>query len=142
MAACRWRFRGGAITRACMAAPRTIASSPARTIPTGWRCATLEGQQFLAMNGVQTLSDSYACADHQIELLRDAGVSRLRLSPQTGDFAAVCALYRARLDGTISRGGGGRGACEQAYPGIRLSDGFLTGASGAEWSGAQIWREG
>ena len=96
--------------------------------------ATLEGQDFLAMNGVQTLSDTFACADHQIELLRDAGVSRLRLSPQTGDFAAVSALYRARIDVGIRRGAVAE-ALQAMQPGIRLSDGFLTGKSGAEWSG-------
>lgn len=70
--------------------------------PDGLDVATMEDQDFLAMNGVQTLSDSYACTDHQIELLQEAGVSSLRLSPQTGDFSALCGLYRARLDGTLS----------------------------------------
>ena len=102
--------------------------------PDGLDVATLEGQDFLAMNGVQTLSDTFACADHQIELLRDAGVSRLRLSPQTGDFATVSALYRARIDGGIRRGAVAE-ALQAMQPGIRLSDGFLTGKSGAEWSG-------
>ncbi len=103
--------------------------------PDGLDVATLDGQDFLAMNGVQTLSDSFACSDHQIEILQEAGVSRLRLSPQTGDFAAICALYRDRIDGTIKRGEIAT-ALESSYPGIRLSDGFLTGARGAEWSGA------
>lgn len=102
--------------------------------PDGLEVATLDGRSFLAMNGVQTLSHSYACADHQIDLLKEAGVTRLRLSPQTGDFAAVCARYRARIDGTIPRGAVAD-ALQAAQPGLRLSDGFLTGASGAEWSG-------
>lgn len=102
--------------------------------PDGLAVSTLEGQDFLAMNGVQTLSDTFACVDHQIELLKEAGVARLRLSPQTGDFAAVCTLYRKRLDGEIKRGAIAE-ALEDMRPGIRLSDGFLTGASGADWSG-------
>ena len=102
--------------------------------PDGLAVDTLDGAHFLAMNGVQTLSDSYACADHQIEVLRDAGVSRLRLSPQTGDFAAICGLYRGRIDGTIARGGVAE-ALRAARPDQRLSDGFLTGPSGAAWSG-------
>ncbi len=103
--------------------------------PDGLDVATLEGQSFLAMNGVQTLSDSFACVDHQIEMLQEAGVSRLRLSPQTGDFAAICALYRARIDGKIKLGEVAADL-KATYPGIRLSDGFLTGDSGADWSGA------
>ncbi len=105
--------------------------------PDGLDVSTLEGQDFLAMNGVQTLSDSFACADHQIELLKELGIARLRLSPHTGDFAAVCALYRDRIDGKIARGAVAE-ALEVMQPGIRLSDGFLTGASGAEWSGAMV----
>ncbi len=105
--------------------------------PDGLDVSTLEGQGFLAMNGVQTLSDSFACADHQIELLKELGIARLRLSPHTGDFAAVCALYRDRIDGKIARGAVAE-ALEVMQPGIRLSDGFLTGASGAEWSGAMV----
>ncbi len=104
--------------------------------PDGLDVATLEGQKFLAMNGVQTLSDSFACADHQIETLQQAGVSRLRLSPQSGDFAAICALYRARVDGKADQGTVAA-ALRLSHPDIRLSDGFLTGASGAAWSGGR-----
>lgn len=105
--------------------------------PDGLDVSTLEGQKFLAMNGVQTLSHSFACADHQVELLRDAGVSALRLSPQTGDFAGLCALWRGRLDGSVARGGVAA-ALRVSHPGIGLSDGFLTGVTGAAWSGARV----
>ncbi|KUJ86220.1 protease [Ruegeria marisrubri] len=104
--------------------------------PDGLDVRTLENRSFLAMNGVQTLSDTHACADHQVETLRDAGVSALRLSPQTGDFAGLCALWRKRLDGELAAGAVAE-ALQRAQPDIRLSDGFLTGASGTEWSGAQ-----
>ncbi|WP_417269132.1 ubiquinone anaerobic biosynthesis protein UbiV [Celeribacter sp.] len=103
--------------------------------PDGLDVSTLDDQSFLAMNGVQTLSDSYACADHQIETLQNAGVTHLRLSPQTGDFTALCALYRDRIDGTVARGAVAS-ALTDAQPDIRLSDGFLDGPSGAAWSGA------
>ncbi|MCB1367013.1 MAG: U32 family peptidase [Rhodobacteraceae bacterium] len=104
--------------------------------PDGLEVSTMEQQHFLAMNGVQTLSDSFACVDHQIEMLRDAGVTSLRLSPGTGDFAALCGMYRDRLDGRIAKGAIAW-ALEDATPGIRLSDGFLTGAAGVDWSGAR-----
>ena len=104
--------------------------------PDGLEVKTLEGQPFLAINGIQTLSDSYASAAHQAEALRDAGVSALRLSPQTGDFAGLCALYRQRLDGALD-GAGLEAALHEGWPKARLSDGFLKGARGADWSGAQ-----
>lgn len=102
--------------------------------PDGLDVHTLEDQPFLAMNGVQTLSDTYASAAFQIDALRNAGVSALRLSPQSTGFTNVCHLYRQLLDGKVD------GAHVAAALGglgqeIRLSDGFLTGKSGVEWSG-------
>ncbi len=101
--------------------------------PDGLQVDTLDGQRFLAMNGVQTLSDTYACVDHQIEALRDAGVSALRLSPQTGDFVGVCRQFRDRIDG-LSGAGDVAAAIIAQTPDVILSDGFLDGATGASWS--------
>ena len=97
---------------------------------------TLEDKPFLAMNGVQTLSDTYACADYQVETLAEAGVTALRLSPQSEGFVELCDLYRKRVDGQLSPGALSATALQQSSD-IRFSDGFLRGASGAEWSGAQ-----
>ncbi|WP_298853164.1 U32 family peptidase [uncultured Ruegeria sp.] len=102
--------------------------------PDGLDVLTGDGKPFMAMNGVQTLSDSYACTDHQIDLLRQAGVSALRLSPQSDGFLKLCKLYRQRLDGDLPRGDLER-SLRTADPNVRLSDGFLTGSHGAEWSG-------
>ena len=101
--------------------------------PDGLEVRTLEGKPFLAMNGVQTLSDSYACADYQIEALAAAGVSALRLSPQSHGFSRLCQLYHERLDGALPAGAIAAGTRETS-PGARLSDGFLTGPSGVAWS--------
>ncbi|HEY9039440.1 MAG TPA: U32 family peptidase [Roseovarius sp.] len=102
--------------------------------PDGLDVRTLEDQPFLAMNGVQTLSDSYACAAHQIDALADAGVSALRLSPQSKGFAEICALYRQLLNGAQDAAHV-VAAIRQIDGNIRLSDGFLTGARGVDWSG-------
>ncbi len=105
--------------------------------PDGLDVRTLEDQPFLAMNGVQTLSDSYASAAYQIEALADAGVTALRLSPQSVGFSEICGLYRKLLDGERD--------ADQVVDAIRgldantrLSDGFLTGARGADWSGKPL----
>lgn len=102
--------------------------------PNGLDVRTLDDQPFLAMNGVQTLSDSYASVAHQTDALVKAGVSAIRLSPQTEGFVEVCQLYKGRLDGTrdakdVVDGLG------QIDPSARLSDGFLTGDRGVDWSG-------
>ncbi len=105
--------------------------------PDGLEVRTRDGKPFMAMNGVQTLSDSYACTDHQIEQLRAIGVSALRLSPQSQEFLRLCALYRKRVDQRLPKGGVAKEIMEKT-PDLRLSDGFLTGSCGAAWSGEMI----
>lgn len=104
--------------------------------PDGREVETMDGQRFLAVNGVQTLSQTTATAAAQIEALVEAGVAALRLSPQSRDFVAVCRGYADRIAG---RRTAGALAADLAgiVPGGRLSDGFLGGPSGAHWSGAQ-----
>lgn len=102
--------------------------------PDGLAVTTMEDQAFLAMNGVQTLSDSCASMALQYKAIRDAGVTALRLSPQTGDFAGVCAAWADRIAERLN----GDELVARLTPltrGMRLSDGFLTGARGADWSG-------
>ncbi|MCB4455716.1 ubiquinone anaerobic biosynthesis protein UbiV [Leisingera sp. McT4-56] len=101
--------------------------------PDGLEVRTLEDQPFMAMNGVQTLSHSYACADYQIEALAEAGVSALRLSPQSQGFIRLCQAYRDRANGALPPGGIAANV-QETSPQTRLSDGFLTGPSGVSWS--------
>lgn len=103
--------------------------------PDGLPVFTQEGQPFLVMNGVQTLSDSHACMALQATALAQAGVSSLRLSPQTGDFALVCTLFRKLLDERLT-GADMVARLQAKTKGLRLSDGFVRGARGADWSGA------
>ncbi|NRP12636.1 hypothetical protein XMM379_001213 [Aliiroseovarius sp. xm-m-379] len=95
---------------------------------------TMEDKPFLTMNGVQTLSDSYACTVHQIDILRDAGVTALRLSPQSNGFLRLCAIYAQVLAGEMMPDMAAQEISE-LDANTRLSDGFLTGARGVDWSG-------
>ncbi len=95
---------------------------------------TLDDQPFLTMNGVQTLSGSYAASVHQIEALENAGVGTLRLSPQSQGFAEICRLYRQLLDGRYDGAYVGD-AIGRIDANMRLSDGFLSGNRGVDWSG-------
>lgn len=96
---------------------------------------TLDGQEFLTVNGVQTPSQSTASMACQIEVLCEAGVTSLRMSPQSAGFSAICIGYVDRIAGRLS-------AAELTAtlipktPGVRLSDGFVRGPAGAHWSGA------
>ncbi|MTJ04244.1 MAG: U32 family peptidase [Sediminimonas qiaohouensis] len=103
--------------------------------PDGREVETLDGQDFLAVNGVQTLSAACANAAYQVPALRDAGVTSLRLSPQSEGFAELCGDFRALLDGRITAGELSQRALPHA-PGGTYCDGFLTGDTGAAWSQA------
>ncbi len=101
--------------------------------PDGRDVETLDGQPFLTVNGIQTLSQSTASMAFQIEALDAAGVDALRLSPQSRGFAETVDLYDRRL-------GGGLSAHDLAtelrafVPEGALSDGFVSGPAGAAWS--------
>ncbi len=69
--------------------------------PDGLEVDTLDGEAFLAINGVQTLSQDCAVTMGEIDALVAAGVQAFRLSPQTGDMGAVAAAFRDRLAGRI-----------------------------------------
>lgn len=70
--------------------------------PDGMTLRTLEGEPFLAVNGVQTLSYGIQMPDCSVAELRAAGVSALRLSPHTGDMTAVARAFRAYADNSLT----------------------------------------
>ena len=102
--------------------------------PDGRDVETLDGQKFLTVNGVQTLSQSTASMALQIEALAEAGVAALRLSPQSRHFDAICGSYAARLAGELTAPAL-VAALQAQVPDGRLSDGFPSGPAGAHWSG-------
>lgn len=69
--------------------------------PDGLDVSTLDGQRFLAINGIQTLASGVTVLAGEVADLAAAGVTRLRLSPQTCDMVAVAGAYRALIDGRI-----------------------------------------
>jgi collagenase-like PrtC family protease len=71
--------------------------------PDGMAVRTLGGQDFLAVNGVQTLSHACQVADIDTAELRAAAVGALRLSPHTADMVAVAGAFRAFADARTSR---------------------------------------
>jgi len=101
------------------------------TDPDGLLVKTVDGRDFLAVNGVQTLSNAYVNLIGDVDKLKAAGVTSLRLSPHTGDFIGLAKLFRAAIDGEVS----GAEALTRAHalaPQAQFSHGFLLGTSGAE----------
>ena len=103
-----------------------------RNDPDGLAVETIEGQPFLAMNGVQTLSHGVQLADVEPDRLRAAGVRAVRLSPQTSDMRGVARAFRAHLDGRTDRRQL-RAAVQAANPPGPLINGYLHGAPGHFW---------
>ncbi len=98
--------------------------------PDGLTATTLDGEPFLAMNGVQTMS--HACANllGEVEELAAVGVGALRLSPQQCDMVAVARVFRDVLDGNRGHEDATR-ALSQIYPDVPFANGFVHGQPGA-----------
>jgi len=99
--------------------------------PDGMTLRTLEGEAFLAVNGVQTLSHGVQLVDVPAAALRAAGVTALRLSPHSGDMTAVARAFRAYADNLLT-------PCELAED-VRTAgapgpfvNGYLRGEAGGE----------
>jgi collagenase-like PrtC family protease len=99
--------------------------------PDGLTVETLDGQPFLALNGIQTVSHTCQALVGELTALSAAGVSAFRLSPQRCDMVAVAELYRAVLDGRVD-GEEGVARLGELYPAAPLANGFLFAAPGAE----------
>lgn len=101
--------------------------------PDGLPVETLNGQPFLAINGVQTLSERWANLAGDLAPLATAGVGALRLSPQTCDMVEVARLFRASVEAQIDPAEALAGLAALA-PESRFTNGFLCGRSGADWT--------
>lgn len=97
--------------------------------PDGLALKTLESQDFLAINGVQTLSHTCANLLGDIGTLKEGGIGALRLSPQDCDMVAVTRVFRDVLDGQDDAQGGSKRLAE-IYPNVPFSNGFLHGQPG------------
>lgn len=102
--------------------------------PAGLTVETLEGADFLRINGVQTLSGAVHAAIHEVAALREAGVESLRLMPEAGDMVAVIAAFRAVADGQADPEAAER-VIREATGGEPLCNGFLHGVDGTAWVG-------
>ena len=70
--------------------------------PEGLALATREGEAFLVLNGIQTLSHRVLNLADALPDMRELGVDAVRLSPQPAHMDAVIAAFRAALDGAAA----------------------------------------
>jgi collagenase-like PrtC family protease len=98
--------------------------------PDGLAVDTLDGQKFLAINGIQTMSHGLSAFCPTADEAERAGVKSLRLSPHTFDMIAVASLFRRRLAGAIDRVEALAGLRALGLPG-ELVDGFTRNQPGS-----------
>ncbi|NOZ42344.1 MAG: U32 family peptidase [Alphaproteobacteria bacterium] len=70
--------------------------------PDGLTVNTMDGQPFLAINGLQTLSHRYGNLLAELPELAAMGIHNFRLSPHDVDMVKICSIFRDRLDGKLS----------------------------------------
>lgn len=103
--------------------------------PDGLVLKTLASEDFLTINGVQTLSHTVANLLGDIDALKLAGVRSLRLSPQDCDMVGVVEIFRDVLEGREDANEGNL-RLSRFYPHAPYSNGFLHGAAGFSYVGA------
>jgi collagenase-like PrtC family protease len=92
---------------------------------------TLDGEPFLAVNGVMTMSHACANLVRDIPTIERAGVDALRLSPQSSDMVEVARIFRRAIDGAIEAEAA-EAALAALVPFAAFANGFLHGVPGAE----------
>ncbi len=90
---------------------------------------TIDGQPFLAVNGVQTLSQGVQAYCPTAAAAASFGIRRLRLSPHTADMCAVSRVYRDLLDGAIEPAEARSRLSALNLPGAFI-DGYTRGVAG------------
>lgn len=93
--------------------------------PDGLDLKTREGEAFLTINGIQTLSAKVYHLERELPELRAAGVGLMRLSPQSTDMPALIAAYRRLLSDTDT--------VPTAMPDADYCNGFWYEKPGLEW---------
>lgn len=103
--------------------------------PEGMAVDTLDGAEFLRVNGTQTQGEALTLLAREVADLTAAGVTALRLSPHDLDMAAAGRLYRDLLDGRTDAA-----AAEEALLALLddrpAANGFYHGRDGAAWVAA------
>ena len=99
--------------------------------PEGMTLKTREGQPFLAINGIQTMSAQTYNLLAEVPAMREIGIDAIRVSPQPQHMAAIIAAFDAARRGEVVR------VDMTAWAGEGMVDGYWFGRPGIESHGTQ-----
>lgn len=97
--------------------------------PDGLEVETVEGRPFLAVNGPQTLSHTFADMAGEMHALAERGIRRFRLGPHDCDMVAVAAVYRGVAAGSLAPDEAGA-RLRALLPGRAFANGFVHAVAG------------
>lgn len=103
--------------------------------PDGMELKTLNGQSFLAVNGIQTLSHSCLNLIQELSEMQEIGVTHFRLSPHTVNMMQVAKIFRGVLDQRYSAQEGIHKLGALGF-GDMFSNGFYHKERGYAWKAA------
>lgn len=95
--------------------------------------ASREGEDFLAINGIQTQSAKVMSLAHRLHELNAAKVDVLRISPQSRHTERIVSVFRALLDESLAPADAP--AKLAAYMPAQPCDGYWLGEAGMAYSG-------
>ncbi|MGB0748619.1 MAG: ubiquinone anaerobic biosynthesis protein UbiV [Magnetospiraceae bacterium] len=103
--------------------------------PDGMDLDTIDGDPFLTVNGIQTMSYTYCNLIGDLDDLREIGINRVRLSPHSCDMVRVAALFRGVMNGTMEAAEA-EGEMAELVGYVPFSNGFFHGKEGVRITGA------
>ncbi len=98
----------------------------------GLALKTLDDEDFLAINGIQTMSHSVQNLLPDLRRLDILGISHFRLSPHSCDMVQVAHLFRKVLDGAMDADEASGGLAQSGF-GAPFCNGYLHGQAGKDW---------
>ena len=105
--------------------------------PDGMPLNTLDKEEFLIVNGIQTLSQSYVNLLGELDNMKEMGVTHYRLVPHTQDMVAVANIFRDALDNKTSVVEASTKLSALDIP-VPFSNGFWHGKPGHQWVGEAV----
>jgi len=105
--------------------------------PDGMDIKTMDGQPFLAVNGTQTQSYTYANLLQEIPDLQSIGIGNFRISPHTADMIAIAKIFRAVQQGKMDTTEG-LANLSDLIKNVEFSNGFYHSLSGKYWKPAAL----